>query len=332
MLKVFFPFSDADNFFALRSSDGETFARVYIKNPNSTGYQLAISKAGQASVDFTSPVYNPGETYLLVVKYKFISGGNNDEVSLFVFDAANPPTPIEPAPTILPMTNAAPDAADLDAVVLMQGESQSSLLLNLDGIYVNRGWFPDGVLPVELKSFNYSVSGRDVTLHWTTSGEINNSHFEIEKYSAAEWTRIGTVQGNGTSSNTFQYGFIDKNLSPGIYKYRLKQIDFNGSYNYHNLNSNVEINYALSFRLNQNFPNPFNPVTSIHYSIPSGGNNVKLVVSDNLGKDIFTLVNEKQNAGSYAVNFYGEGLPSGVYFYRLEAGEFVESKRMILLK
>ncbi|HRB01151.1 MAG TPA: T9SS type A sorting domain-containing protein, partial [Ignavibacteria bacterium] len=72
------------------------------------------------------------------------------------------------------------------------------------------------------------------------------------------------------------------------------------------------------------------------YSIPSDvrgqTSDVKLIVYNNLGKEIMTLVNEKQNAGSYAVDFNGDGLPSGVYFYRLEAGEFEETKRMILLK
>lgn len=86
------------------------------------------------------------------------------------------------------------------------------------------------------------------------------------------------------------------------------------------------------YSLSQNFPNPFNPVTVIHYSIPSGSNNVKLIIYDNIGKEIKTLVNEKQNAGNYTVDFNGDGLPSGVYFYRLEAGEFTGTRRMILLK
>jgi len=91
-----------------------------------------------------------------------------------------------------------------------------------------------------------------------------------------------------------------------------------------------------NFILSQNYPNPFNPITIIRYSIPSDvrgqTSDVKLIVYNNLGKEIMTLVNEKQNAGSYAVDFNGDGLPSGVYFYRLEAGELSETKRMILLK
>ncbi len=100
--------------------------------------------------------------------------------------------------------------------------------------------------------------------------------------------------------------------------------------------SNTNISLPEIFSLSQNYPNPFNPSTLIRYSIPSDDRNqtsdVKLIVYNNLGKEIMTLVNEKQNAGSYTVDFNGEGLPSGVYFYRLEAGELSETKRMILLK
>jgi len=85
------------------------------------------------------------------------------------------------------------------------------------------------------------------------------------------------------------------------------------------------------FSLSQNYPNPFNPNTVIGYTI-TGNHNVNLKVFDALGKEIITLVNEKQNTGSYTVNFNGEGLPSGIYFYKLEAGDFSETKRMILLK
>ena len=98
----------------------------------------------------------------------------------------------------------------------------------------------------------------------------------------------------------------------------------------------METSLPESFSLSQNFPNPFNPVTVIRYSIPSDvkgmSSNVRLNVFDNIGKQVAALVNEKQSAGSYEVNFKAEGLPSGVYFYKLEAGEFVETKRMILLK
>lgn len=85
------------------------------------------------------------------------------------------------------------------------------------------------------------------------------------------------------------------------------------------------------FYLSQNFPNPFNPETIINYELPTKSF-VSVKVYDVLGKEIATLVNEKQNAGRYSVEFYGDGLPGGIYFYKLNAGSFSESKRMVLLK
>jgi len=126
------------------------------------------------------------------------------------------------------------------------------------------------------------------------------------------------------------YAFTGNRSKQG-YNFHIIKTDKNGNVKPTSINNNSSI-VISDFRLFQNYPNPFNPVTVIQYSIPSGGNDVKLVVYNNLGKEILTLVNEKQNAGSYAVNFNGESFPSGVYFYKLYAGEFVESKRMILLK
>ena len=85
------------------------------------------------------------------------------------------------------------------------------------------------------------------------------------------------------------------------------------------------------YSLSQNYPNPFNPSTSIKFTMPKG-DNVKLVVFDILGREVKTLVNEFKSSGSYEVNFDASTLSSGVYFYRLEAGEFTDTKRMLLVK
>lgn len=335
MLKVIYPFTDGEHFFSLRSSDTGYYAKVYIKEYDSPEFQLAITKSNQYDVHFTSPLFNVGETYLFVVKYKFISGSNNDEVSLFVFNVSSPPPLTEPLPTILPESNDVPDAPNLDGVVLWQGQTQSPLFLYVDGIYVNRGWFPDGALPVELISFTSGVSKQNVILNWTTSAEKNNSHFEIERSSGSVWTKTGTVKGNGTSSYPVSYTFTDKNLTPGIYKYRLKQIDFNGNSGYHNLADEVEIKNPAGYSISQNYPNPFNPSTTIGYEIPADGN-VSIKVFDITGKEIATLVNEFKQAGYHSVELNASDLPGGIYLYRIEASNignrFSDSKRMILLK
>ena len=91
--------------------------------------------------------------------------------------------------------------------------------------------------------------------------------------------------------------------------------------------NNVPVDYYLS----QNYPNPFNPTTQISYAIPSAGN-VRLVVYDILGREIATLVNEFKTAGYYGVNFDASNLASGIYVYRIEAGDFRDTKKMLLIK
>ncbi|MFZ1321935.1 MAG: YCF48-related protein [Ignavibacteria bacterium] len=90
-------------------------------------------------------------------------------------------------------------------------------------------------------------------------------------------------------------------------------------------------NILARFSLTQNYPNPFNPKTVINYELGIA-NYISLIVYDALGKKVTTLINESQNIGSYSVSFDGNNLPSGVYFYKLKAGDFVETKRMVLLK
>ncbi|MBK6877987.1 MAG: hypothetical protein IPG99_16455 [Ignavibacteria bacterium] len=135
----------------------------------------------------------------------------------------------------------------------------------------------DGVLPVELSSFVSVISGNDVTLNWSTSSELNNSGFEIERSTNNQWMKVGFVAGNGTTSSANSYTFTDRNVNSGNYNYRLKQVDFNGNFEYFNLNSEVIIGVPSKFELSQNYPNPFNPSTRINYQLPNDGN-VKISV------------------------------------------------------
>ena len=85
------------------------------------------------------------------------------------------------------------------------------------------------------------------------------------------------------------------------------------------------------YSLNQNYPNPFNPTTTISYSIKSAGD-VTLKVYDMLGTEVAYLVNERQEAGNYSIEFNAAELPSGIYVYRLASGNFMETKKLVLLK
>ncbi|MEZ4822453.1 MAG: T9SS type A sorting domain-containing protein [Ignavibacteria bacterium] len=198
----------------------------------------------------------------------------------------------------------------------------------------------DMVLPVELSSFNSIVYGNDVTLKWQTSSETNNSGFEIERAltvngNNSDWHLTGIMPGKGTTSSLSDYEFNDKNLNSGIYKYRLKQIDYNGNFEYFYLNENVQIGIPSKFELSQNYPNPFNPSTNLEFGISELGF-VSLKVYDASGKEVVTLINEIKPAGYYSVKFNGAELSSGIYFYILSStggsGNFISTKRMILLK
>lgn len=192
--------------------------------------------------------------------------------------------------------------------------------------------YQDDVLPVELVSFSSALSGNTVILKWTVNSEENNSGFDIERKSTeTDWRKIGYVQGRGTINTATNYTYSDNNLSAGKYYYRLKQIDYNGNYKHYHLSIEVEMGIPVKYSLSQNYPNPFNPNTVVNYQMPVAGF-VQLKVYDNLGNEVETLVNEKQNAGSYSVTFNGANLSSGIYFYMLEAGDYNETKKMILVK
>jgi len=185
-------------------------------------------------------------------------------------------------------------------------------------------------VPVELTSFAGYTENKNVFLNWSTGTEINNSGFEIQKKSNQEWEAAGFVQGSGTTTELRYYSFIDEDVSPGTYAYRLKQIDYNGAFEYSDI-IEIEVSTPAKYSLEQNYPNPFNPATTISYSIKEKGL-VTLKVFDILGKEVAVLVNEEQIAGSYNLKFDASSFASGIYFYTLKAGQFISTKKMILLK
>jgi len=196
----------------------------------------------------------------------------------------------------------------------------------------------DAPIPVELTNFSATVSNSSVTLHWSTATETNSKGFEIERNmltnggkEISEWKKIGFVSGNGTSTELNNYSFTDNSLASGNYSYRLKQIDFDGSFAYYWLNETVEVSTPVEFALLQNYPNPFNPVTKIKYAV-SIRQYTTLKVYNILGREVATLVNEYQAAGNYEVKFDASNLSSGVYFYKLQSGNFVQTKKLLLMK
>ncbi|HQY19987.1 MAG TPA: T9SS type A sorting domain-containing protein [Ignavibacteria bacterium] len=193
----------------------------------------------------------------------------------------------------------------------------------------------NGTLPVELTSFVSAISNNSVTLSWATASELNNKGFDIERKPLVEnstWSKIGFVDGNGTVNETKNYSYRDQNLATGNYSYRLKQVDFNGNFEYFNLQNEVIIGIPQKFALDQNYPNPFNPSTKINFSLPVDSK-VTLNIYDLSGKLVQTLINnELKSANYYTVQFNGANLSSGAYFYSLVTGENSDTKKMILIK
>ncbi|MEJ2105053.1 MAG: T9SS type A sorting domain-containing protein [Ignavibacteriaceae bacterium] len=192
-------------------------------------------------------------------------------------------------------------------------------------------------VPVELQNFTADVVDNSVNLKWSTATETNNKGFEILRFTQNDnnWKRIGYVPGFGTTTEIHHYAFVDEEVQAGQYQYRLKQIDFDGTSEYSNI-IEATVYSPTIFSLKQNYPNPFNPTTNIKYTIPSNVkgemSNVSLKVYDILGNEIATLVNEDKPAGTYEIEFDGTNLPSGIYFYKLQADSFVEIKKMTLIK
>ena len=187
------------------------------------------------------------------------------------------------------------------------------------------------IVPVELISFSTSVLNDDVELIWTTSSELNNFGFEVQRRTEdSDFYTIGFVKGSGTTTGQNDYLFVDKDLSPLKYYYRLKQVDYNGTFDYSPI-LEVTISGVLEFSLGQNYPNPFNPSTMISYQLPVSGV-VTLIVYDLLGREVATLVNEYKPAGRYEVKFDGYQLSSGVYLYKLTAGEYTAARKLTLMK
>ena len=196
--------------------------------------------------------------------------------------------------------------------------------------------YSDYFIPVELTSFTAEAAESEIILNWTTATELNNQGFEIDRSSDNEtFEKIGFVPGYGTTTESKSYSYKIVEFASGIQYYRLKQNDFDGTYEYSEV-IEVEGITPGQFALFQNYPNPFNPSTSIKFSIPIDSN-VKLKLFNMLGQEVAELLNSEISAGIHHIDFNASSLSSGTYFYVLEAtgnngSNFTSTKKMILMK
>jgi len=188
----------------------------------------------------------------------------------------------------------------------------------------------DAEVPVELNSFTAKALANSVILDWQTSTETNNQGFEVQKKFSGEYQTVGFVEGYGTTTELKQYTYTDKNLDDGVYKYRLKQVDFDGSFSYSDV-VNVEVLSATSIELRQNYPNPFNPSTKLNFSLPESGQ-VTLRVFNIIGEQVDELINEYLEAGNHTINFSASSLSTGIYIAKLTSGSNIQVIKMNLMK
>jgi len=197
------------------------------------------------------------------------------------------------------------------------------------------------LLPIELSSFTASSSNKKVNLIWQTKTEVNNYGFEVERKSqsqttslregALDWEKVGFVAGSGNSNSAKDYKFTDNTAAEGLYVYRLKQVDNDGTFS---LSKEVEVEIKVMpvvYALEQNYPNPFNPGTTIKFSLPEK-TNIKLSVYNALGEMVKELYNGEKSEGFHEVKFDASGLSSGMYFYKIESEAFTSTKKMLLVK
>jgi len=191
-----------------------------------------------------------------------------------------------------------------------------------------------GPVPVELSSFTVKVLHDIIELNWRTETEVNNYGFDVERKTqevgSENWVKIGFVDGHGNSNSPKKYSYVDNNpVGSSKFCYRLKQIDNDGQFEYSDI---VEIELLpVQYALYQNYPNPFNNSTNIKFSLPKA-TRVEISIYNSLGELVINLLNRELEAGYHNVEFNTNIFASGIYFYRIIANEFVQTKKMVLMK
>ena len=202
----------------------------------------------------------------------------------------------------------------------------------------------DASLPVELCCFSAANQSGGVLLSWSTESEVENLGFIIGKRRTenGKWEEIasyltdGELEGQGSTTEKHEYQYTDKAVQPGMtYGYRLADVDYSGTVTWH---PSVEIQvraedvkFPTEFGLQNIYPNPFNPSTTIAYQLPEA-EFVTVTIYNTTGKLISTLVHEQKAAGSYQVDWEPQALASGIYLVRIQAGAFATVRKCMMMK
>jgi hypothetical protein len=320
------------------SKDEHTWIPI-TNNPAGKDFVLSPSAYFADMSDVNNPLFNtasaytmqPGKMYSITYQIPYTLPGQSKTEFEFCIKATSNITPNTNYYFCLIRSTADLATATVGQLVLPENYSAES-----SGGTSGAKLTSSPTLPVELTSFTAALKGSSVKLDWITATEANNHGFEIQRKvpnaasGNSNWEKIDFVEGYGNSNSTKQYSFTDNKLTlAGTYSYRLKQMDNDGKFEY---SKEVNVKFAgFSASLNQNYPNPFNPTTSISYTIPNS-NFVILKVYNMIGQEVRTLVSSFQEAGEHSVEFSASDLNSGIYIYRLQAGNFTSVRKMQLIK
>ena len=189
----------------------------------------------------------------------------------------------------------------------------------------------DAQLAVNMSGFQALAGDQEVTLHWTTASETANDRFEVLR----DQVIAAMVPSQGSSAGGYEYTWTDRDVTNGVpYVYTLVAVDDNNN-RQEVATESVIPSFAnglvTDYRLYQNYPNPFNPTTKIAFDLAED-DWVTLRVFNPIGQEVATVMNGTMQKGRHVLIFDALNLPSGVYIYRIEAGNFSDQKKMILIK
>jgi hypothetical protein len=321
---------DADVFMSYSSNGGDTWSsEIRINNdPIGNGKlqfwpSIAISELGEIAILYYDTRNTPNNNIIEAYIARSTDGGLNFTNELLSS---------APSPTNIPNGDVRfGDYINIDfyggkAVPVWTDERAGGVDMDIYTAIV------DQLVPVELTSFSGRIVDGKTLLEWVTVTETNNLGFEILRSienNNDDWVTIAFISGKGTTAETQYYSFVDESLGGKLF-YKLRQVDYNGTYNYSDI---IEVNSVTvsTLLLEQNYPNPFNPATTINYQLGNDGF-VNLKVFSSLGEEVAELVNEFQKGGSYQFTFDAKELPSGIYVYQLTSGNYKETKKMLFMK
>lgn len=262
-------------------------------------------------LSFSSPVNVAG--------LRFADGFDNSSTGTYVF-TPSAGTPFVASDTGSGVTVAPAGGFQNITSLTITRQNGTAFYFALDDVVM------DATLPVELVSFGATADGRSAVLAWRTASETNNAGFDVQQQRDGAWTTLGFVAGAGTSLEGHAYAFRADALAPGTYRFRLKQLDFDGTYAF-----SPEVELALApHHATLSLPPTFTGVATIHLTVERS-QRVRVLLFDALGRAVRPLF-DGQAEGALALPLDGTSLPAGVYFVRAQGKTFEATRQTVLVR